>query len=203
MHDEHVQSIPTSDDDDDEHATNTGKSTPAIVAEDMESSSDMEDIVTFMFDYYSLPVEIKSLIDAYEHKGKAERKKMIVKYRKKSVDEDDEKNGNQLSDDEEDEEEEEEEESDVEEEEDEEEEEGEGDARFETVDYRDLITGNYTDRKKKGLRDIGKHRDILLSYQSPNLFFPCSCGDNIEVRQYRVHKANTNSNGTFIILRQQ
>lgn len=180
VHDEHIQSIPTSDD---EYVTNTGKSTPAIVAEDMESSSDMEDIVTFMFDYYSLPVEIKSLIDTYEHKGKAERKKMIVKYRKKSVDEDDEKNGDQLSDDEE------EEESDVdneeEEEDDEDDEEEEGDTRYETVDYRDLITGNYADRKKKGLRDIA----VVTTSRSDNIEFtkliqiamgPSSSSDNNE-----------------------
>ncbi|CAO3653245.1 unnamed protein product [Mucor hiemalis] len=158
VHEEITHSIPVSDD---EYATNTGKSTPAIVAEDMESGSDSEDIVTFMFDYYSLPVEIKSLIDVYEHKGKAERKKMIVKYRKKSEEEKEEENEDQQSDDED---------SDVdneEEEEDDEEEEGEEDTRNEIVDYRDLITGNYTDRKQKGLRDIA----LVTTSKSDNIEF--------------------------------
>lgn len=102
-----------------------------------------------MFDYYSLPVEVKSLIDSYEHKGKAERKELIVKHKKYTSDEDDD--------------------DDLMKEEDDEDEDEE-----ETVDYSDLITGNCTS-SQKDRRDIGKYHLDLIMYVIFNVF--CSRSD--------------------------
>lgn len=41
-----------------------------------------EGTVTFMFDYYSLPSEVKGLIDTYGAQGKVKRERMKVKFRK-------------------------------------------------------------------------------------------------------------------------
>ena len=147
--------------------TNTGTNTPVIVIDEINPSTEdtKEEQVVFMFDYYSLPVEVKSLIDSYEHKGKAERKKMIVRYKKKAVENEEKEGGNRKD-----------EQEDNEEEEDEdefEEEEDEDETIEDTVDYRDLITGNCIDKKTvKDTRDIGKRKEEtfhLLSYIQPSL----------------------------------
>jgi hypothetical protein len=45
-------------------------------------SEDEEEPVIFMFDYFSLPTEVRGLIDAYEDQGKVHRQRMMVKFRK-------------------------------------------------------------------------------------------------------------------------
>jgi hypothetical protein len=156
--------IPASDEDDDDEdeyveARNTGTNTPVIVIEDTDSvaTSQKEDLITFMFDYYSLPAEVKLLIDAYEKKGKAERKKMIVKYKKQATSDTKEKEKIE----------EEEEEEEDEEEEDEEEEDG---SKRNTVDYRDLITGNYIDDRSTSQKDT-RYIAIVTTSRSDNIEF--------------------------------
>ncbi|KAK4517136.1 uncharacterized protein ATC70_000466 [Mucor velutinosus] len=52
--------------------------------EEQDDDQEKEEIITMKFDYFTLPTEVKGLIDAYEHKGKVERKRMVVKFRKGS-----------------------------------------------------------------------------------------------------------------------
>ncbi|KAI9477973.1 MAG: hypothetical protein EXX96DRAFT_233136 [Benjaminiella poitrasii] len=46
-----------------------------------EEKEEVEEEELFMFDYYSLPTELRSLVDIYDQKGKVERKPMKVLFR--------------------------------------------------------------------------------------------------------------------------
>lgn len=136
-----------------------GSNTPALIENDEQK--------IFVFDYFSLPVEIKSLIDIYEHKGKVERKKMVVRYKKLSavkdrVVEEQAEVDDSEEDDEEDEE---------EDQEDEEDEELEEETTQDTMDYKDLITGlsapPSNTQQQKDVREIA----IVTTNKSDNIEF--------------------------------
>ena len=117
------------------------------------------------FDYFTLPTEVKGLIDAYEHKGKVERKRMVVKFRKGSSlasSSDNTSSFMQEEDDEED-------YYDDDEEEEEEEVDQDGNSSKNAVYYRDLIVGecekiNY---RNNPVRDIA----VLSTTLSDNIEF--------------------------------
>jgi hypothetical protein len=113
-----------------------------------------------MFDYFSLPKEIKELLDIYEHKGKVERKKMSVKYKRKAQYHDDNSSSAQLSVYEED--------DDYDEDIDEEDEEDEDDDPN-IISYRDLIIGGHekVNYRSNPTRDIA----ILTTTISDNIEF--------------------------------
>jgi hypothetical protein len=150
-----------------EEQINTGTNTPAV-----DDTPDQQQAKTFMFDYYSLPVEVKSLIDAYEHKGKVERTKMTVKY-EKSKDDDDSNKMTKVEEEAAEGQEDEEEDDDDYEEEDEDEDEEEEETKENTVDYKNLITGNSSSGSKqsplqqKDIRDIA----IVTTDKSDNVEF--------------------------------
>lgn len=140
--------------------------TPVIITEDYSESGheDNEKETVFMFDYFSLPTEVKLLIDQYEHKGKVERKNMIVKYEDGDEDGDD--------DDEEDEDEiikteegmnNESSSSKQENKSDEDDDDNNKQIEENVVDYRDLIIGNTFDEignSQRDTRNIGKENKI-------------------------------------------
>ncbi|KAI8638538.1 hypothetical protein BD408DRAFT_422840 [Parasitella parasitica] len=51
---------------------------------ELQVDKEKEQVIVMNFDYFTLPTEVKGLIDAYRHKGKVERKRMVVKYRQDS-----------------------------------------------------------------------------------------------------------------------
>jgi hypothetical protein len=100
------------------------------------SDDDQEEpLMTFMFDYYSLPTEVKGLIDVYQDQCKVQRQKMMIKFRKSPSSTMDNASSLIRTDDDEDEDEEEEEEEDDDEDDDEEEHD------YPIVYYRDIIIG--------------------------------------------------------------
>lgn len=141
------------EDDDDDNA-----SVKAIIEESEDTPSiQVEEAITLLFDYFSMPKEIKELLDIYEHKGKAERKKMTVKYKRKPQYHDDTSSSvhfsfydNSSDDDEDDEEE-------------------EDDDTNTTVAFRDLIIGGHDkiNYKSNPVRDIA----ILTTTISDNIEF--------------------------------
>ncbi|CEP12177.1 hypothetical protein [Parasitella parasitica] len=52
---------------------------------EVQADEEKEQTIIMNFDYFTLPTEVKGLIDAYQHKGKVERKRMVVKYRQEST----------------------------------------------------------------------------------------------------------------------
>lgn len=52
--------------------------------EEQQDDEEKEEVITMKFDYFTLSTEVKGLIDVYEHKGKVERKRMVVRFRKGS-----------------------------------------------------------------------------------------------------------------------
>lgn len=130
-----------------------------------ENDEEKEQVITMQFDYFTLPTEVKGLIDAYEHKGKVDRKRMVVKFRKgSSLVSSSDNTSSLLQEDEED------DYYDDEDEDEEEEEDEDGSSNNKNiVYYRDLIFGecekiNY---KHNPVRDIA----ILTTTISDNIEF--------------------------------
>lgn len=133
--------------------------------EEQDDDEEKEEVITMKFDYFTLPTEVKGLVDAYEHKGKVERKRMVVKFRKGSSLASSSDNTSSLMQEEDDEE----DYYDDEEEEEEEDVDQDGDSNKNVVYYRDLIMGecekiNY---RNNPVRDIA----ILSTTLSDNIEF--------------------------------
>jgi len=135
------------------------KQQPAEEQDDKEK----EDVIIMKFDYFTLPTEVKGLIDAYEHKGKVERTRMVVKFRKGSSLASSSDNTSSLIQEEDD------EEDYYDDEEEDDEVDGDDSTNKNVVYYRDLIVGecekvNY---RNNPVRDIA----ILATTLSDNIEF--------------------------------
>lgn len=135
-----------------------------------ENDEEKEQVITMKFDYFTLPTEVKGLIDAYEHKGKVERKRMVVKFRKgSSLASSSDNTSSLLQEDEEDDYYDDEDEDEDDEDEDEDEDEDGSSNSKNNIYYRDLIIGEYEkiNYKNNPVRDIA----ILTTTISDNIEF--------------------------------
>ncbi|GAN06725.1 hypothetical protein MAM1_0134c06213 [Mucor ambiguus] len=131
-------------------------------SEELDEDEQKEEIVTVKFDYFTLPTEVKGLIDAYEYKGRVERKRMVVKFRKGNSLASSSDNTSSLMQEDDD-------EDDYYDDEEEEEEDGVDNNSKDVVYYRDLIVGEYEkiNYRSNPVRDIA----ILSTTLSDNIEF--------------------------------